>query len=121
MSKSDFHVPVEVRESAQKTVEQARDAFETFSRSTQTAINSVDPMLPAQMRNFNRKAFAYAEVNVNATFELAQKIVQANGIEEILKLQADFVKAQAEALQKQASDLAAAFRKTLPGKTDHFS
>ena len=41
-----------------------------------------------------------------ASLEFAQKLVQAKGPEDVLKLHGDYVKAQMQALAEQAQDIA---------------
>ena len=54
---------------------------------------------------------------MKAAFDLAQKLVRAKDAQEALQLQTDFVKAQMEAVQKQASELNAAMQKAITGKS----
>ena len=54
---------------------------------------------------------AYTERNVNAAFDLAQKLVKAKDPQEALALQSEYLKAQLEALQTQARELGAIFQK----------
>ena len=50
-------------------------------------------------------AIEFAERNMTTAFVLAQKLVQARDLEEMLKLQADYVRSQIEALTEQARDI----------------
>ena len=40
----------------------------------------------------------FAEHNIATSFELAQRLVRAKDVEEVLKLQADYIKTQMQAL-----------------------
>ena len=51
------------------------------------------------------KAMDYAERNVASSFDFAQKLVRAKDLKEIIELQADFLRAQMQALTEQAKDL----------------
>ena len=53
-----------------------------------------------------RKVVGYSERNVSASLEFAQKLLQAKDPEDVMKLHADYVKAQMQALAEQARDLA---------------
>ena len=52
-----------------------------------------------------RKAVAFAERNVDASFDFARKLVAAKDSEEVMKLHADYVKAHMQALSDQAREL----------------
>lgn len=119
MTNSSYQVPTEIRDFAEKSVEQARKAFEGFSGAAQKAITSVDTSpLPFGdgMRDVGVTAMSYAEANVRAAFDLAQKLVKAKDAHEVMELQSEFVKAQFEAFQEQTKALGAAFQKATTQK-----
>ncbi len=109
-----YQVPNEVRDFAEKSVEQARKAFEGFAGAAQKALNSTTdlPIVPPGAKDVGSKAFSYAEANVNAAFDLAQKLVKAKDPQEVFQLQADFVKSQFEAIQEQTKELGAAIQRS---------
>lgn len=111
MTQANFQVPIEIREYMQKSIGQARGAFETFSRAAKSAVNSIESTLPAGVKEASDKAFSYSEANVYAAFNLAQKLTQAEDPAECLRLQSEFMKAQSEALQAQAKDYFANLQK----------
>jgi hypothetical protein len=47
----------------------------------------------------------FAEQNVASSFELAEQLVRAKDVQEVMKLQADFIKNQMQVLSEQASEL----------------
>lgn len=53
-----------------------------------------------------RKVVGYSERNVAASLEFAQNLMQARDPQDLLKLHADYVKTQMQALTEQARDLA---------------
>jgi phasin len=114
MAHPEYQIPAEIRDFAEKSVEQARKAFESFSSAAQNALTSIDvPALPLQSgaKEVSVKALSHAETNVKAAFDLAQKLVHAKDAEEVLRLQSDFVKSQFEAIQEQTKELGAAIQK----------
>jgi phasin len=113
MTGIEYKIPTEVRDFAEKSVEQARKAFEGFSDAAQKALASVEgaPLVPAGAHDVSAKALTYADANVKAAFELAQKIVQAKDPQEVLQLQTEFVKSQMNIIQEQTKELGAAFQK----------
>jgi phasin len=119
MSAPSYQVPNEVRDFAEKSVEQARKAFEGFADAAQKAIAAVDTTtvpFSSPAKDVGSKALSYAETNVKAAFDLAQKLVQAKDPQEVLQLQADFVKSQFDAFQEQAKELGSIFQKAATPK-----
>ncbi|MCA0422535.1 MAG: phasin family protein [Proteobacteria bacterium] len=107
MTKSPFEVPSEMRDLAARSVEQARKAFETFIGAAQKASDAVGGgPLPMQknMADASRLTVSFAERNVNAAFDMAQRLVQAKTVEEVLKIQSEYMQAQAKALQGQMQE-----------------
>jgi phasin family protein len=52
------------------------------------------------------RAMSFAERNMTASFEFAQKLVQAKDVEEVVRLQTEYVKAQIQTLNEQTKELA---------------
>jgi phasin len=114
-----FQIPNEVRDFAEKSVEQARKAFEGYTGAAQKAISSFETStstFQTGAKDVSAKALGYAEANVNAAFELARKLLHAKDPQEMLTLQAEFVKSQVESIQTQAKELGAALQKASTGK-----
>lgn len=103
MSKVPYEIPAELRDFAGKSVEQARKAFETFiGAAKQGAASFENSAIPAPAKEMGEKAVAFAENNVKAAFDLAEKLVASKDIQEIMAHQSDFLKAQLAAVQEQA-------------------
>ena len=103
-----YEIPAEMREFAERSVAQARKAFEGFMGAVQKSTTVLEtPSNPAldSAKDVSTKAVSFAESNVNSAFDLAEKLVHAKDIQEVLKLQADYLKAQMEAIQTQAKEL----------------
>ncbi|GEP07874.1 phasin [Methylobacterium oxalidis] len=103
-----FEVPAEMRDFAEKSVEQARNAVATILQNTRKAAESFQSVtktteLPASVA-FSR-GFDFTEQNVAAAFELAQKLVRARDAQEAMQLQAEYVRTQFAAMQNQAKEL----------------
>ena len=117
MAEQSFEIPAEAREFMEKSIEQARSAFEAFTGAAQKAASSVESALPGAAKEVNSKIFACAQTNIDATFDFAKKLAQAKDVQEIMQLHADFAKAQTESLQKQATEVAAAVQKAMSDAT----
>lgn len=106
--KTPYEVPVEMRDFAEKSVQQARTAFEGFmgaiEKSTGTAEASAGSA-SANVKDASEKAVTFAKANVDAAFTLAEKMVKAKDIQDVMALQAEFLKSQMETAQAQAKAL----------------
>jgi len=101
---SPFEVPKEVREFAEKSVEQARQAFDQVLGASQSAIGAIGTpqnTLQAGAVDMSKQALSYAEENMSAALELADKMVRAGSVEEIAALQRDYLKSQMSVLGEQ--------------------
>lgn len=106
-----FEIPEQMRDFADKSMDQARKAFDSFIEASQKAVNSAEgsaTVVQSGARDLNKKALDYAEEHIDAAFELAQKIVRANDVQEIIRLQSDFLKSQMEVLGEQAREFSEA-------------
>jgi hypothetical protein len=112
VTQANFQVPIEIREYMQKSIGQARGAFEVFSRAAKSAVDSIESTLPAGVKEANNKALSYSEANIYAAFDLAQNLTQAEDPAECLRLQGEFMKAQSETLQSQAREYFANLQKS---------
>ena len=117
MSNSPFEVPNELRDFAERSVEQARKAFEGFlSVAQKTAGAAGEIPGAAGAKSVGAHVLACTEQNVNAAFDLAHKLVRAKDPPEAFALQSEYLKTQLAALQTQAKELGVAFQKSVtPG------
>jgi phasin len=104
----NFEVPREMRTFAEQSVEQARKAFDGFMTAAQKAASSLEGQASAAQtgaKDMRQKAMTFAEKNVAMSFDFAQKLVHAKDLEEVTRLQAEFVQRQMQALTEQAQEL----------------
>ena len=105
---SSFEIPSEMRNLAEQSVEQARKAFDGYMTAAQQAVGALEgqaSVAQAGTKNVGKKAMTFAEQNVATWFEFAQKLVRAKDVQEVLRLQGEFVQAQMQALSEQAKEL----------------
>jgi phasin len=88
--KLQMDIPPEVREFAQKSVDQAEKAVSTFIESASKSA----AVMPAPMNDVARQALAITEANLKASFDHARKLMQAKDINEIMQIQSDFLRNQ---------------------------
>lgn len=110
-TKPSYDVPPEMREFAEKSVEQARKAIDGFmgaARKTADTIESSATTVQASGKELTQKTFTYAEQNIAAAFDLAQKLVRAKDVQEAVQIQAEFVRSQFTAMQNQMKEFGSA-------------
>lgn len=103
-----FEIPKEMRSMAEASFEQARKAFETFLGSAQHAASSIEGQgetVRAGAKEISSKAIAFAEKNVAASLDYAEKLLHAKDLSEIMRLHSDYVQAQMRTLAEQASEM----------------
>ncbi len=116
MPNSPFEVPNELRDFAERSVEQARKAFEGFLTVAQRASGVAGDATKTSQggaKSVSAHVLSYTERNVNAAFDLAQKLVRAKDPQEALALQSEYLKTQLAVLQEQAKELGSVFQKSL--------
>jgi hypothetical protein len=86
---------------AGKTVEQARGAMENYLDFFQKSMSAT----PWAGIELNKKVADYAQQNVAAAFGFAQKLTQAKDLQDLVRIQTEFLKTQMTSLTEQAKDL----------------
>jgi len=103
----NYQIPTEMRDFAEKSVDQARKAFEGFMSAAQKAAGSAEDAASnaqSSAKDITTKAMTAAETNINAAFDLAQKLVRAKDLQEVIALQTEFAKSQMASIQAQAKE-----------------
>ncbi|MGZ9088190.1 MAG: phasin family protein, partial [Rhodoplanes sp.] len=84
-----FEIPNEMRAVAERSVEQAKLAFNNYMQAAQEAVSTFEERVKASQvgaQGISKKAMSFAERNVLSAFEFAQKIVQAKDIQELVRM-----------------------------------
>jgi len=103
-----FEIPKEVRSMAEASFEQASKTFEKFLDSATATAGSIaerNETMRAGARDINTKAIAYAETNVQASLDYADRLLHARDLPEVMRLHGEYVQAQMRALAEQASEM----------------
>lgn len=103
-----FGIPNEMRAFAEQGVTQARKAFEGFIEAANKAVGQLQGQTAAAhsaASEIAHKSMAYAEQNVAATFDFAQKLMNAKDPAELMRLQSEFLSRQMQALSSQVQEL----------------
>ncbi|MBI4723682.1 MAG: phasin [Rhodomicrobium sp.] len=104
----DFEIPASVRDLASKSVDQAREAYNRFLEATRQAhdvVSKSSDVFASGAREINEKAVKYTEANLQANFDLAQRLVHAKDLKEAIDIQSQFARQQMETFAHQAQEL----------------
>ncbi len=116
MQRTPFEIPDQMRDVADKSVEQARRAFDQFIDATQKAVAKAEgsaSSIREGAADVNRQALAFVEENIAASFDLAQKLVRAHTVEEVTAVQQEFLRRRMEALAEQGKALGGMMGRTM--------
>ncbi len=117
-----FEIPAEFRALAEKSVEQARQAFDSIMAAAAQAATRADRQAAdarAGAKEVGELAVRFAERNIAASFDFAQQLARAKDSEEVLALHADYVKRQIAALTDQGKELSKEAAKMAGSATQH--
>ena len=103
-----FAIPRELRTVAERSLEQAKLAFNNYTQVAEEAVSTVEQWVEANQasaQNIRKKAMRFAGRNVFSAFEFAQKVFQAKGIDELIGLQSEFLQLRMQVLGEQVREL----------------
>jgi hypothetical protein len=107
--KPSFEIPPELRDFAEKNVEQARVAYGQFMDFLTNAMGAwANTPGAAEMTGFRavqEKAIAFAKENAERSFALASELARSKDIQEILTLQSRYAQTQMQTFGIQAQQL----------------
>ncbi len=95
----------------EQTMTQTRGAVDTYFDFVQKAMSSY----PSGGNEFGETLKNYTEKNIAATHQFIQNLSQAKDLQDIFRIQTDFMQAQLSALAEQAKGLGEAFTKAATG------
>lgn len=107
-SGANFEIPAEMRAFAEKSMEQTKQAFDSFLAAAQHAVNTAGTQVASAQSGAKEAgglAMKFAEQNIAASFEFAQKLVRAKDPQEVLALHAEYASQQMSVLSEQAKEL----------------
>ena len=105
---TNFEIPKETREFAEKSVAQAKMAFDSFISATQHAVNTAESQAATARtgaKEAGELAMTFAERNIASSFEFAQRLLRAKDPQEVAALHGEYVKSQMAVLTDQAKEL----------------
>ena len=90
MIEPKLEVPAEVRELAEKTIDQAEKAFGMFFDAANKSVAAV----PAPTSEMSKQALSFTQQNMKAAFDNARRLVHAKDLQEAMQIQSEFLKSQ---------------------------
>ena len=104
-----------MREMAQTTLDKAKDAVSKYMAELQKLRERADSTMRATYstaKEVNEKAVAFAEANVQAGFELAERLLQAKDPQEMGTVYQNHLKEQMEKMNAQFRELGSMMSKS---------
>ena len=107
--KQIFEIPQQLRELAQKNVEQARAAYGQFMDAMAQAVSAwssaSSDTVTSGFKAVQDGAIRFAKENAEAGFALANELTKAKDLQDVLRLQSSFAQKQMETYARQAQEL----------------
>ena len=106
--KQDFQIPQELREFAEKNIEQARAAYGQLTEAMTQAVrawSAPSTLVASGFKVVQDRAIQFAKENADAGFTLASELAKAKDLEDILRLQSNFAQTQMQSYARQAQEL----------------
>jgi hypothetical protein len=104
-----FEIPPELRDMAERNVEQARAAYGHFMDFLSQAIGAWTGSQAGEgatgFKTVQDRAVAFAKENADRSFNLASDLTRAKDVQEVLTLQSRYVQTQMQSYAMQAQQL----------------
>lgn len=110
MTQKPFEIPQQMRDLAERNIEQARAAYDQFMGAMNQALGMWSQAIPGNSRTASFKAVqdqatAFAKQNAQAGFALVSDLANAKDLQEIIALQSRFAQSQMQAYAMQAHEI----------------
>jgi phasin len=107
--KQTFEIPQQLRELAEKNVEQARTAYGQFMDAMAQAVSAwssaSSDTVTSGFKAAQERAIQFAKENAEAGFALANELTKAKDLQDLLRLQSSFAQKQMQSYARQAQEL----------------
>ncbi|MBB2732435.1 phasin [Bradyrhizobium sp. i1.4.4] len=113
MIEPKLEVPAELRDLAEKTIDQAEQAFGMFFEAATKSMTSV----PGAGTEVSKQALAFTEQNMKSAFEHARKLVHATDLQEAMRIQSDFLRSQFTSAGDHMRQMTGSFMQPGKGKS----
>jgi len=104
-----FEIPKQLRELAEKNVEQARAAYGEYMETMAQAMSAWTKVptnaMTSGLRDVQQLAIRFAKENAEAAFSLGSELANAKDLQDVLRLQSRYAQAQMQSYARQAQEL----------------
>ena len=103
-----MEIPAVTREMAEKSIEQAREAYSKLKTAAEDATDLMEDGFETTRRgvlDFNHKAVDAAKSNTDATFQFVKDLFEVKTLADAIELQTSFARSQFDAFSAQAKDM----------------
>lgn len=105
-----FEMPQQLRELAEKNVEQARNSYSQFLEAMGKAAGMWSAAIPQSeatsgFKSVQERASRFAKQNADACFNMATELAAAKDIQDIMGIQSRYAQVQMQAYATQAQEL----------------
>ena len=105
-----FEISPELRELAERNVEQAQQGFHQLMDAARQAQDMMGTMLPqsaasAALKELQDRAMTFTQQNVDASFALVHELANARDFQHALEIQSRFAQVQIQNYSQQAQEL----------------
>lgn len=114
MIEPKLEVPAELRDLAEKTIDQAEKAFGMFFEAATKSMSSVPGGAGTEV---SKQALAFTEQNMKSAFEHARKLVHATDLQEAMRIQSDFLRSQFTSAGDHMRQMTGSFMQPGKGKS----
>ncbi len=107
----DFEVPALAIDLARISLEDAREAISCFNEAARQAhelLNQSTDILVSAESELHEKAVQHADEHLGLSFKLAQRLIEANGLQDVLGAQREFAQETVETYHRQVQELSRA-------------
>lgn len=107
---TNFEIPQQFRELAERNVEQARSAYAQFMDAMSKAAGMWMTAMPANdmtsgFKAFQERAIRFAKQNAEAGFALASELASARDFQDVIAIQSRYAQSQMQTYALQAQEL----------------
>jgi Phasin protein len=102
MTEPKLEVPAELRDLAEKTINQAERAFDLFFNAAQRST----PTVPTPVAELSKQVLVFWEESLKTSFEFARKLALTSSVQEAANAQAELVRRQMNSAEQYIRKLA---------------
>jgi len=120
-TRMNFQVPEEMRTMAERSLTQTRQALDSFlgaARRTAETMEQTTEEVQAGAKDMAQRTLSLAEQNIRTSLDYAERLVRAKDLQEAARIQSEFVRTQAEAMQAQMKEFGSATQSAMSQATD---